>query len=250
MSSSRRCSILLWCIVAQQGCAVRARAQAGERARQNYGEHGRELITVEVALRLLAALADPSAAIARSVARGQPAHLLKHLLHSAVFKVRKNGFYPTVRDGVREQQRIGAGGGSAPRLLAPLLRGSASQAGSKRCDWRCCSSSRAQPRPLDMRVACLMPCEGYLGLTRCTGVASARRARANRSCRWRTRWAARRWSAGSCASARTAAAWTPTATGRCTGASRRRTTTPRRSSRARGPSGARPPPPRLPPRPA
>lgn len=88
MSSSRRCSILLWCIVAQQGCAVRARAQAGERARQNYGEHGRELITVEVALRLLAALADPSAAIARSVARGQPAHLLKHLLHSAVFKAR------------------------------------------------------------------------------------------------------------------------------------------------------------------
>ena len=55
---------------------------------QNYGEHGRELITVEVALRLLAALADPGPAIERSVQRGHSPHLLKNLLHSSVFKAR------------------------------------------------------------------------------------------------------------------------------------------------------------------
>lgn len=55
---------------------------------QNYGEHGRELITVEVALRLLAALADPTTTIRRSVERGHSPHLLKHLLHSTVFKAR------------------------------------------------------------------------------------------------------------------------------------------------------------------
>ena len=56
---------------------------------QNYGEHGRELITVEVALRLLAALADPGPAIERSVQRGHSPHLLKNLLHSSVFKARR-----------------------------------------------------------------------------------------------------------------------------------------------------------------
>lgn len=56
---------------------------------QNYGEHGRELITVEVALRLLAALADPRLAIERSVQRGHSPHLLKNLLHSSVFKARR-----------------------------------------------------------------------------------------------------------------------------------------------------------------
>ena len=59
---------------------------------QNYGEHGRELITVEVALRLLAALADPGPAIERSVQRGHSPHLLKNLLHSAVFKVRRQEY--------------------------------------------------------------------------------------------------------------------------------------------------------------
>jgi hypothetical protein len=78
-------AVLRCCPASLRGAGA---SSSGRRARQNYGEHGRELITVEVALRLLAALADPSAAIARSVARGQPAHLLKHLLHSAVFKVR------------------------------------------------------------------------------------------------------------------------------------------------------------------
>ena len=41
---------------------------------------------MEVALRLLAALADPITTIRRSVERGHSPHLLKHLLHSAVFK--------------------------------------------------------------------------------------------------------------------------------------------------------------------
>ena len=54
---------------------------------QNFGEHGRELITVEVALRLLAALGNPRGALERSQARGQPAQRLGHLLRQCVFKV-------------------------------------------------------------------------------------------------------------------------------------------------------------------
>ena len=55
---------------------------------QNFGEHGRELVTVEVALRLLAALAAPRAALERSAARGQPTQRLGHLLRQCVFKAR------------------------------------------------------------------------------------------------------------------------------------------------------------------
>lgn len=44
---------------------------------------------MEVALRLLAALADPGPAIERSVQRGHSPHLLKNLLHSSVFKARR-----------------------------------------------------------------------------------------------------------------------------------------------------------------
>ena len=54
---------------------------------QNFGEHGRELITVEVALRLLAALGNPRGAIERSQARGQPAQRLMHLLKQCIFQV-------------------------------------------------------------------------------------------------------------------------------------------------------------------
>lgn len=55
---------------------------------QNYGEHGRELITVEVALRLLQTLADPSAELEmaeKSNAAGKPD--LQATLHNTVFKV-------------------------------------------------------------------------------------------------------------------------------------------------------------------
>ena len=55
---------------------------------QNFGEHGRELVTVEVALRLLAMLADPKAAAERSAARGQPSQRLVHILRQCVFHVR------------------------------------------------------------------------------------------------------------------------------------------------------------------
>lgn len=55
---------------------------------QNYGEHGRELITVEVALRLLQILADPSAELERGDRPGGPGKArLKALLHNTVFKV-------------------------------------------------------------------------------------------------------------------------------------------------------------------
>ena len=54
---------------------------------QNFGEHGRELITVEVALRLLAELGNPRGVMERSYARGQPAQRLGHLLRQCVFKV-------------------------------------------------------------------------------------------------------------------------------------------------------------------
>ena len=57
---------------------------------QNYGEHGRELITVEVALRLLQLLADPSEALERAAERpgGAGAAHLSAVLHNTVFKVR------------------------------------------------------------------------------------------------------------------------------------------------------------------
>lgn len=55
---------------------------------QNYGEHGRELITVEVALRLLQILADPSAELERADKPGGVGKArLKALLHNTVFKV-------------------------------------------------------------------------------------------------------------------------------------------------------------------
>ncbi len=55
---------------------------------QNYGEHGRELITVEVALRLLQVLADPSAELERADMPGGPGKArLKALLHNSIFKV-------------------------------------------------------------------------------------------------------------------------------------------------------------------
>ena len=55
---------------------------------QNYGEHGRELITVEVALRLLQLLADPSEVLERADRPGGlgAAHL-SSVLHNTVFKV-------------------------------------------------------------------------------------------------------------------------------------------------------------------
>lgn len=61
---------------------------------QNYGEHGRELITVEVALRLLQTLADPSAEL--QVAEklhglGRPD--LQATLHNTVFKVGNSHTY-------------------------------------------------------------------------------------------------------------------------------------------------------------
>ena len=55
---------------------------------QNYGEHGRELITVEVALRLLQTLADPSAELqlaGKLHGAGRPD--LQATLHNTVFKV-------------------------------------------------------------------------------------------------------------------------------------------------------------------
>ena len=55
---------------------------------QNYGEHGRELITVEVALRLLQTLADPSAELQMAEklhGAGRPD--LQATLHNTVFKV-------------------------------------------------------------------------------------------------------------------------------------------------------------------
>ena len=55
---------------------------------QNYGEHGRELVTVEVALRLLQLLADPSAELERADrAGGLGQAKMRLLLHSTVFKV-------------------------------------------------------------------------------------------------------------------------------------------------------------------
>ncbi len=55
---------------------------------QNYGEHGRELITVEVALRLLQVLADPSAELERADRPGGSGKArLKALLHNTIFKV-------------------------------------------------------------------------------------------------------------------------------------------------------------------
>eukprot|EP00884_Botryococcus_braunii_P001474 jgi/Botrbrau1/11327/Bobra.0038s0087.2 len=53
----------------------------------NFGEHGRELITVEMALHLLHLLADPDKIVQRSVERGNPAHKIRNLLHSTVFKI-------------------------------------------------------------------------------------------------------------------------------------------------------------------
>lgn len=54
---------------------------------QNFGEHGRELVTVEVALELLRQLGDPVGAVERSVARGQGPHRLLALLRHSVFMV-------------------------------------------------------------------------------------------------------------------------------------------------------------------
>ena len=64
------------------------RGAHGSAAAQNYGEHGRELITVEVALRLLQTLADPSAELQiaeRLRGGGRPD--LHATLHNTVFKV-------------------------------------------------------------------------------------------------------------------------------------------------------------------
>ncbi|KAK9802611.1 hypothetical protein WJX73_002757 [Symbiochloris irregularis] len=53
----------------------------------NFGEHGRELVTVEVALRLLRMLGNPAEAVQRSVERGHGPHRLLTLLRHAVFQI-------------------------------------------------------------------------------------------------------------------------------------------------------------------
>ena len=54
---------------------------------QDFGEHGRELVTVEVALRLLELLGDPSAIEALVLSRGGNPLRLLNLLERCVFKV-------------------------------------------------------------------------------------------------------------------------------------------------------------------
>lgn len=54
---------------------------------QDFGEHGRELVTVEVALRVLDLLADPSRVEQLVQKRGGNAEKLAALLERCVFKV-------------------------------------------------------------------------------------------------------------------------------------------------------------------
>lgn len=54
---------------------------------QNFGEHGRELVTVEVALELLRQLGDSSGAVQQSIARGHGPNRLLTLLQNTVFMV-------------------------------------------------------------------------------------------------------------------------------------------------------------------
>ena len=55
---------------------------------QNFGEHGRELISSEIALRLLRLLCDEAGRRPLLDKYGVPAELLAQLLQRAVFKVR------------------------------------------------------------------------------------------------------------------------------------------------------------------
>jgi len=54
---------------------------------QDFGEHGRELVTVEVALRFLELLSDPSKVEAMALARGGNPEKIAALLERCVFKV-------------------------------------------------------------------------------------------------------------------------------------------------------------------
>lgn len=58
---------------------------------QDFGEHGRELVTVEVALRLLELLADPTRLDELTAKRGGNPGKLQALLERSVFKA---GFQP------------------------------------------------------------------------------------------------------------------------------------------------------------
>ena len=57
---------------------------------QDFGEHGRELVTVEVALRVLDLLADPTRVEALTKSRGGNPEKMAALLERTVFKVCAN----------------------------------------------------------------------------------------------------------------------------------------------------------------
>ena len=202
---------------------------------------------MEVALRLLQTLADPSAVLEAAEKSRAPGDLdLKTTLHNTVFKVCLSFSHPA------------AGTFMAPTyssllcmllLQCPHLRITCSSTSPARLS----RFMRLDPRPLSPSCAyhyhgqgARAGSDGSSALCKrnngpCirlqSSAVSAIAATACRSYRWRMSMGGRWWRAARCASARTGAAWTPTATGRCTGASRRRTTIPLRSSQGKNLSG-------------
>lgn len=65
----------------------KGRQISSSRSAQDFGEHGRELITVEVALKLLELLSDPLKLRRAVNARGGNLQKLEELLHHSIFKV-------------------------------------------------------------------------------------------------------------------------------------------------------------------
>lgn len=64
---------------------------------QDFGEHGRELVTVEVALRVLDLLADPSRVEVLTRSRGGNPEKMAALLERTVFKVSADSSFSLLR---------------------------------------------------------------------------------------------------------------------------------------------------------
>ena len=58
---------------------------------KNYGEHGREFISAELALRVLGALCNAGRAVALLEARGLPAGAIAAAMRGTVFKASEGG---------------------------------------------------------------------------------------------------------------------------------------------------------------
>lgn len=177
---------------------------------QDFGEHGRELISSEIALRLLGALCTGGPALAQLAARaGVGLEQLQGQLNQTVLQV--CGCWVGWKGG-------GVCGKWGRREVLAGVHVPA-----------CCPISA----PPDRLAAKALP------LTPPTPIHSHphKHLAGPRCCPWRTCVGGSWWSAARCASARTGAAWTPTATGACTGATRRRTTIHLKSTPGPRPSG-------------